>query len=400
MAAGLRKAIRWLFLGLGSAGSLVALVLGFALLIPGCSVGYMTRQSVAHLRVLAAREPVDRAIADGKIPDEWIPKLETIDDAKRFGVEQLGLPAEDLYETISLAPVGPTWIVTACPKDSLVPVTWWFPVVGRVAYKGFYNRDGADRLSNRLREKGNDVQSYPAAAFSTLGWFEDPIRPSMLEGDEERLANLVLHEASHQVLYWKGQTDFNESFATFVGDVGALRYLEMRFGEGCEACRAAQATRADAPVFGRLIERIVERLEALYAEPVSRDEKVRRREEIFAWAKEEYSRIAWQGRSAAGFATRDLDNAIILSYRRYGSGQEVFDRLLQHCDGDLVAAIRFVRDLGWTDLPGKERRGIDPLEYLETRLEEGAGCPPADPARGAKISQEQARVDRVPVIGR
>jgi predicted aminopeptidase len=374
VALRLRRVVRWLFVGLGSASGLIAVVLGVALLIPGCSVGYVTRQSVTHLRVLAAREPLAEAIADGDIPDEWLPKIETIQDAKRFGAEELDLPTEDLYETISLAPVGPTWIVTGCPKDALTPVTWWFPFVGRVAYKGFYNKDGAERLTARLEKKGNDVQTYPTAAFSTLGWFSDPIRPSMLEGSAARLANLVLHESAHRVLYWKGQTAFNESFASFVGDVGAMRYLEARFGEDCEVCRAVLASRADAPLFGALIEATIERLEALYAEPISRDEKIRRREEVFAWAQEEHARVPWQGESYSRFPARDLDNAVILSYRRYGAGQEVFDALLARCDGDLPAAIAFVRDLGWTDLPGRERREAGPLEYLEARLEEGADC--------------------------
>lgn len=373
-----RRLLRWGTLGLGGSLAAVAAVLGIALLIPGCSVGYVTRQSVAHLKVLAARQDVDRAIARGEVPDEWLPKIDTLRDAKRFGAEELGLPTRDLYETISLADVGPTWIVTACPQDSLEPVTWWFPIVGRVAYKGYYNKDGAERLAAKLRAEGNDVLMYPSAAFSTLGWFDDPIRPSMLQGDDEQVANLVLHEAAHAVLYWKGQTSFNESFASFVGDVGAIRYLEARFGPGCGLCRRAIAAREDAPRFGALIERVVERLQDLYGQAIGREEKLRRREEVFAWAREEYDRIPWSGNTYAGFRARPLDNAVVLSYRRYGQGQDVFDALLRRCDGDLRRAIETVWELDWPGLGRAERRSVTPMQLLERRLEDPAPCPPAE----------------------
>lgn len=375
MAERLQRAWRWVSVGAGSAAVVLALLIGVALVVPGCGVGYLCRQSTAHLRVLAAREPVAEAIAAGKVPAEWLPRLETLADAKRFGAVELGLPTETLYETISLAPVGPTWIVTACPKDSLEPVTWWFPIVGRVAYKGDYDREAAEKLAAQLREEGNDVQLYPASAFSSLGWFDDPIRPSMLEGDDADIANLVLHESTHRVLYWKGETDFNESFATFVGDVGAIRYLEVRFGAGCEPCRRAAAARADAPRFADLIERTLTRLRALYGEPVTRDEKLRRREEVFAWAREEHGRIAWEGEAYAGFAKRTLDNAVLLSYRRYGSGQDRFDAVLARCEGDLARAIAFVRHSGWPDLSRAARHATPPFDYLGQKLDRGEPCP-------------------------
>jgi predicted aminopeptidase len=372
--AALRRTVRWIGLGVGSTAGLTLLLMGISLLIPGCSVGYVTRQSVAHLRVLAAREAIDPAIEIGKIPEEWIPKIETIRDAKKYGAEVLGLPTKDLYKKISLAPIGPTWIITASPQDALTPVTWWFPVVGRVAYKGYYNKEGAEKLAAELQAEGNDVMMYAASAFSSLGWFNDPIRPSMLKGSDQRLANLVLHESAHSYLYWKGQTDFNESFASFVGDLGAIRYLEHRQGEDCEECRRAWADRLDGPLFGELIQRTVQRLEELYAEPISREEKIRRREEVFDWARGEHGKIEWHGTAYSGFPQRELDNAILLSYRRYGSGQETFEAVLRRCAGDLGAAMGFVRDLGWKELPRRERKTTDPLDLMEKRLAEGVLC--------------------------
>lgn len=372
MAGRARRLVRWGLRGGAAVTLLAVVVLGAGLVIPGCPVGYVTRQSASYLRVLAARQPVERALAAGEIDAEWLPKIETLQDAKRFGAQRLGLPADNLYETISLAQPGPTWVVTACARDSLTPVTWWFPVVGRVTYKGFARREHAEREIERLGDV--DVLFYPVSAFSTLGWFRDPIRPSMLRGDDEGIVNLVLHEAAHGVLYWKGQTDFNESFASFVGDVGAAMYLEDRLGPDCEPCVRAQAARVDAPRFSALISEVVERLNHLYDEAVGRDEKIRRREEVFDWAKERYRETSWEGSSYDYFLQRDLDNAVILSYRRYDSGRGAFDALLGHCGEDLTAAIRFVQALDWPGLPRTRRQETSPMELLQEKLDEGLPC--------------------------
>ena len=170
------KPLRRLALWLASAVGFAVVFLAVALLLPGCSVGYVTRQSFTHMRVLAARQPVDKAIARGKVPDEWLPKLAVIADARDFGVDVLDMPADDLYRSISLVRPDPNWIVTASARDALAPVTWWFPVAGRVAYRGYYDREDAERFAAKLRKKDLDVSLRPSDAFSTLGWFADPIR--------------------------------------------------------------------------------------------------------------------------------------------------------------------------------------------------------------------------------
>ena len=352
------------------------LILVLGLVLPGCSVGYVTRQSVTHLRVLAARQGVDKALAGGEIPPEWAPKIEIIRSAKEFGQVELGLSTEDLYETISVVRPDPTWVVTACPRDSLAPVTWWFPVAGRVAYRGYYDREDAERFADKLRGKELDVLVRPAGAFSTLGWFSDPIRPSMLKGDEADLANLVLHEAAHRLLYIKGQTDFNESFASFVGDEGTLLYLEDRHGSDCEICRRVRDAHADARVFSGFLASVLDELEALYAEETSREEKIRRRESVFAAARQRFETLPWQGDTYAWFPDRRLDNAVLLSLRRYEGRRDLFQELLLRCDDKLSRAVAAVATrVNWKELPRRERRRSDPFQLLEAILAESPGCP-------------------------
>lgn len=367
--------------GCGSAGGLLVITIVVGLLLPGCSVGYVTRQSFSHMRVLAAREPVGKAVAEGRVPEAWRPALDTIEAAKTFGAAQVGLPTDDLYETISLVKPDPTWVVTAAARDALEPVTWWFPIVGRVAYRGYYDKADAEKFAAKLRADGFDVLLSPVDAFSTLGWFSDPIRPSMLDRDEADLANLVLHEAAHRVLYLKGQTDYNETFASFVGDEAALLYLAERHAPDCEPCRRVRDERLDAAGFEALVEEIAVRLTELYASDRTRDEKIRAREEIFAWGQTAYGERSWRTRLYAGFPTRPLDNAIILALRRYGSRRDLFDTLHERCGSDLRRSIAAIVGLGWADLPRAERRSTSPADQLAARLAGQPGCPdpPAAP---------------------
>lgn len=360
----------FIWLAVAAAASLVA-----ALLLPGCAVGYVARQSATHLRVLAARQPVDRAIADGKVPPHWLDGIETIRAAKAFGVEHLGLPAADLYETISLVRPDPTWVVTACPRDALQAVTWWFPVAGRVAYRGYYDREDADHFAAGLRRQDLDVMVRPAGAFSTLGWFADPIRPSMLQGGEPYLVDLVLHEAAHRLVYIKGQTDFNEALATFVGRLGTHLFYHQREDADCPTCRQLDDQATDAATFALFLDQIVSELTALYDSPRTREEKLTARLEIFASARRQARLLPARGAGYEWFAAGDLDNAVILSLRRYGGDQDLFADLLVRCGGNLRRTLEALNErFAWKKLPRAQRRSTSPADYLRRLLDEGNGC--------------------------
>jgi predicted aminopeptidase len=263
----------------------------------------------------------------------------------------------------------PTWVVTAAAKDALAPVTWWFPIVGRVAYRGYYDREDADRFAARLQRQDLDVLVQAAGAFSTLGWLSDPIRPSMLQRSGSSLVNLVLHEAAHRRLYVKGQTDFNESFAAFVGDEGTLRYYRHQEGPDCPTCVQVAALDTDTATFSRFLGGVVARLEALYGGPESRGEKIRRREDIFTAARAEAANLDWETQAYAWFQQRPLDNAVILSLVRYEGRRELFTRLLAACDGNLPLAVAgLVNHIG--------KRTADPFAQVERLLGGDPPCPP------------------------
>jgi predicted aminopeptidase len=356
-----------------TAAALLAVVLFVASVLPGCSAGYVLRQSATHMHVLTARQPVEKARRKGKILPEWEEGLTAIEQARQFGVESLGLPAEDLYKSISLVHPEPMWIVTASPRDALEPVTWWFPVTGRVAYRGYYGKEGAEKFASGLRGKDLDVLIEPSDAFSSLGWFSDPIRPAMLDRSPRSLVNLVLHESAHRVVYLKGETDFNEAFATFSGDEGTLLFFRAREGEACPTCAGLAEAALDAGEFSRFIEAVVVELQTLYQSTVTREEKLLRREEIFTNARERFASLEWRTRGYSGLLDRPLDNAVILSLRRYEGNREPFARLLSHCEGDLRRAIAMLAGMV-EDGSFRKAKDAGAWATLEGRL--GAGSAP------------------------
>ena len=152
---------------------------------------------------------------------------------------------------------------------------WNFPITGKVTYKSFFTKEGALKEKRFLEGKGYDTFVQQAGAYSTLGWLKDPIFSSMLRWDEATLANLILHEMTHTTIYFKGQTDFNEQMATFVGNRGAIDFLTEKYGKGSIEVFEAIYNQEDDLLFSRWIDQACQRLSNFYAKEISRDEKIR-----------------------------------------------------------------------------------------------------------------------------
>lgn len=349
----------------------IAVILAVSTMLQGCMIGYLAKQGVAQMRVLTQRRPIDEIFA-GLSPEDQ-ERIRLIMEAKSFAREQLGLPVDGVYETYSGAYSTPIWNISACPKDSLQPYTWRYPVLGRLPYIGFYDQNDADKEQARLLELDLDVMMYGAGAFSSLGWFSDPIVPSMLRYHDSSLVNLVIHESSHRYLFIRGATDFNESFASFVGDYGTIAFFAARDGKDHESTRRAEGERRDARVFEHYTVGIIEEIATLYARPdLSRKEKITMREPLFVEAQRGYAGLPLETDTYDWFTKKPLDNARLLALRRYGR-QETFDRLFERCDGDLLAAMKVAKDLDSRSVPRKERKK-PPFERLERWLESDAAC--------------------------
>ena len=224
-----------------------------------CSPVYVVKAGIAEVGILRARQPIHEVLNDSSVDADTRGKLAYVLEARRFAAEELGIDVGDSYTMFTqLDRDTLAMVVTAAYPDRLVPKTWWFPIVGHVPYKGHFSLQSALNEEVSLAEGGYDTWVRPTAAFSTLGWFNDPILSTALRTDEVEVVTTVIHELSHQHLFVPGQVAFNESFATFVGRVGAARYFCTREVSGPDSvkCRRALARWRRRPTLQQLLGRL------------------------------------------------------------------------------------------------------------------------------------------------
>jgi predicted aminopeptidase len=262
--------------------------------------------------------------------------------ARQYAKDSLRLRTKDSFTTYSrLDHDTLVLLVSAAYRDTLKPYTWWFPIVGRVPYKGYFDFAAARRDAKNLAADGFDVYVRPSDAFSTLGFFNDPLLNTTLKGDTLSLANTVIHELTHNTYYASGQAPFNESFAMFVGARGAAAFFRSRGQEAAAARLDAQWE--DDKLLARFWSRVIKSLDSAYAShPGDRDARLRARDTVYAHARQ-----ALVAEIAPAFKTINpryaervpLDNASLLARRVYASDLDVFDRIYEREGKDLKRTI-------------------------------------------------------------
>ena len=284
-----------------------------ALLLPSLCGCYILTQAQGQLRVLLNSERIDTLLADRDVPDDMKLKLRLVREIKAFGEHEMGLKRSANYETFYDTGGAPiTYIVSACRKDRFAPYIWWFPIVGDVPYKGFFDKEDAKEEARALEAEGYDVSLGTAAAYSTLGYFPDPVLSTMLKYPEEQLVALILHELTHGTIYLPGGTEFNEGLASFVGWQGALEFARRRRGIASEQYdRTVRAFATEERRDARALE-VFKKLDELYRSGRSKEQVLAMRDQI---------------------AGRKVNNADILMQRRYGRYDE-FREKFEKAGGD------------------------------------------------------------------
>jgi predicted aminopeptidase len=260
----------------------------------------------------------------------------------------LDLDAGDSYTSFTqLESDTLAWVLSAALKDRLESKTWWFPIVGRVPYKGYASQSSAEKARDGLEREGFDTYLRTTSAFSTLGWFADPLLSSLLRYDDVDLVETILHELSHNHLFVPGRVRFNESFATFVGRVGAIRFFCGPPGtpQNPPECQTARERWIQYQAFSRFLDRFLEELQEIYRTPeMTVEQKIQAREELFLRYQAEYGEMPPDRQSPliTRFLERPLNNAVLLARMRYFHRLTGFQALLDRHDGDLRAAIEFL----------------------------------------------------------
>ena len=324
------------------------LLLALCALLPGCGTVYVVQAAAGEWRVLHARVPIEKLIADPRTPPQLRSRLEQVREARAFAVSDLGLPSNRSYTTY--ADIGRpyvVWNVVATPEFSVQPERWCFPVAGCVAYRGYFSELRARDFAYRLEQRGSDVVVEGVPAYSTLGRFADPVLSSMLRYGEDDLVATIFHELTHQLLYVRDDTEFNEAFATTVEDVGLERWLKAH--GAADRIREFRAEQARSAALIALLTQARSRLAELYASGRAPAEMRARKAQILGALAADIQ--AQELREGARYPVYDqwimtgLNNAQLASVATYYDCVPGFQRLLDAEGGDLTRFYAAVRRL-------------------------------------------------------
>jgi predicted aminopeptidase len=346
----------------GTRAYTLAVACGLLILACGlsaCSPIYILRAGYEEAKILWRRQPIERILARSDLDAATRAQLELALAVRQFAADTLHLRTGKSYATYARVDDDQVvHVVSAAYRFKLRPYTWWFPIVGHVPYKGYFSKADADAEGARLEHEGYDTYVRPSVAFSTLGWFADPLLSTVLRYDRTTLANIIIHELLHNTTYLAGHADFDESFADFVGHRGAILFFATR---GDEAARARAATAwNDALLFSDFLHRFTAQLVRAYAAGVSLDD----RRQLFATGQEEFRRLPLHAGRYRDFETEPLNNAVILQYQMYSEDLRLFDDVFHQHGDDLPRTIHAVVDAvrAAPDDPFGALRGLVPRE--------------------------------------
>lgn len=338
------------------------------LTVSACSPMYVLRAGYEEAKILWRREPIERVLQRTDLDDATRSKLQMVLDVRAFAANTLHLRAGGSFATYARVDADQVvHVVSAAQRLRLEPYTWWFPIVGRVPYKGFFSESAATEEAASLEKQGYDTYVRPSVAFSTLGWFADPLLSNLLRYDRPVLASIIIHELLHNTTYLAGRADFDESFASFVGDRGAMAF----FTAVQDARNLERAGRLwdDALLFSDFLGSFTARLRTAYAGGIT----LTARQHLFDEAQEEFRHLSLKTGMYREFGTESVNNAIILHHLMYADRLRLFDALLRQEQGDLAPTIAAVLQAVHAD-------GADPFAAVQRRLGAAAGEGAAGPS--------------------
>jgi len=317
-----------------------------AFLLSGCSPAYLLQAALEQGRILWRREPIESVLQRPDLDAAAKEKLRLVLQVREYARDVLRLNVGGSYATYSYVdrPVL-SYVLTAAPKTDLTPYTWWFLFVGHVPYKGFFSEAAAEAEAESFHAQGYETYIRAAPAFSTLGWFDDPLQAHLLKYDKVTLAEVIFHELLHNTLFVSGTVDFNESLANFVGSTAAILFFRDRYGEASPEHQKALQSWKDELEFSGFIAELARSLKELYGREITVEEKLKLREQIFSQAKREWSlQIASRpDHRFRGFAQQEINNAVIAAYLLYLKELELFEVFYYAQGRDLARLVEALR---------------------------------------------------------
>ena len=308
--------------------------------LTGCGIGYYLHLFKGQLNIVTSTTDV-KHFRDATQDSTIIKKLVLVDSLLVFA-NKIGLNTRNNYQSYFDTQGEPiSWNVSASLPHTFKSYLWEFPIIGSVPYKGFFDKTRAESEYSRLKELNYDVHMAPISAYSTLGYFSDPLLSTMLALEIGNLSELLLHELTHSTVYLDDMTDFNESFASFVGSKGSEQFLEQQFGPRSEYFQNLVDSRTDLQRFRSFMEKVVERLDSLYTTELNFQEVMIKRKLIFDEEKVHFSKRLhnYKNQNYKNFLDWDLNNARLLSYKRYNSSMPNFQAVYEKYDESIEKLI-------------------------------------------------------------
>ncbi|MZR62365.1 aminopeptidase [Alcanivorax sp. DP30] len=352
------------------------LLLTLPVLLAGCQLGYYSQAVSGHLSLMGKREAVEDVLANPDTPHELADKLTFSQQVIAWAGTNLDLPAEDVYhQYVALEQDAVVWNVLAAPHWSLTPKTWCYPMLGCVSYRGYFDRERAESEAATLAEDGMDTWVGGAIAYSTLGWFADPLTTPMLNRSRPALAELLIHELTHRRIYIADDTRFNESLATLVGREGALAFFKEQ-GIVLDQTALAQQDRAER-AFLAIIDDTRQALSELYASGQAPEALAAGKSRIQQQARERFQQEQASLPALAGyqgFFDGPLNNAQLNGVSDYNGYVPAFARLLDQCQRDWDCFWQQVDNL--SDLTDQQRKqALGPVKATEMVPAESQNSP-------------------------
>jgi predicted aminopeptidase len=344
---------------------IAALVLGVgSFLFSACYTLKQGTLMIGYLRrAVPLEDLVGSAQASNPASDETVRFVELVEDIRRFSVEELGLkPTKNYTRYVEIDRNYLAAVVSASEKDSFTPYRWWFPIVGSVPYKGFFNPEDAKKEGEKLQKKDLDVWIRPVEAFSTLGWFRDPLYSFMKDYTASRLADLIIHESFHATVFLSSHTQFNEELAEFIGNEGARLYIEKKYGPDSKEAQETIAREKEGAQFVSFVQSLIAELNPVYKSNMARGEKLAKKAEIIEAAKrrfaDNYDSI-FASERYRGFVDMEINNAYLELYNLYYERNDRLKELYRASGGDIRKFIAAAKLLNAKS---------DPMAQLEKAL--------------------------------
>ncbi|PJZ68922.1 aminopeptidase [Leptospira perolatii] len=345
------------FRGRSCKKTLTSIILALCYLNSQGCIPYLFHLGKEQAKILYDRRSFEEVRLDPNVSSKTKTKLKEVEKIRDFGIEKIALSPKGGFQSfVQLNREAIGWHVSACHPLRFESYTWWFPIVGSVPYKGYFSLEMTKEEEARLKEEGWDTRIRVTAGYSTLGWFEDPLFSSQLYENESELISLILHEMAHATVYFKGDTIFNESYASFVEEVGTESYLFSTGGK--TSVELWKKEERDRNRYMFLLKSTAKKLESIYSKGGAEAEILEQKKSVILQFKKELMEEAksWSGVNLKKLSEKDWNNEDFLGMLRYHSGSGYFHKRFEELGKDFGKFHEEMRKL--SELSNEQRKEL------------------------------------------